>query len=93
MIFVDTGYFIARADPNDSLHDRSMRWDVEISDRLLVTEYVICEVVNYFSALSERRRGHLIVDLVRISSAYQIINAATEWFDRGLRLHRARLDK
>jgi predicted nucleic acid-binding protein len=92
MIFVDTGYFIARAEPRDVLHERAVRWERALAEPLLVTEQVLWEVVNYFSKPADRPRAHLIVSIVRLSPSYELVAADAAWFDRGLKLHEDRPD-
>ena len=48
MIFVDTGYFLALAEPRDSLHQRALAWAARLREPFLTTEYVLWETVNVF---------------------------------------------
>ena len=49
MIFVDTGFLLAFAQPADGLHERAKAWASAITEPLLVTEYVLWETVNGLS--------------------------------------------
>lgn len=93
MIFVDTAYFIARANARDALQARAVAWDRSAGRQLLVTEYVLWEVVNHFSSRATRSKGHLIVSYVRQSDDYTVVPASPNWFERGMQLHAQRLDK
>jgi predicted nucleic acid-binding protein len=93
MILVDTGYFIARAEPRDVLHERAIRWERALSEPLLVTEHVLWEVVNHFSEPLHRPKAHLIVSMVLQSASFEFVEADSVWFDRGMKLHEARPDK
>lgn len=93
MIFVDTGFFIALFDKADALHTSAMKWSKVLGEPLVVTEYVLVEVVNHFSRRSVRARGHAIVENVKSDPNYTIVNAGVSLFAAGLALHRQRTDK
>ena len=92
MIFVDTGFLLALAQPSDTLHPRAVKWSLHLPDPLLVTEYVLLETVNNLSKITDRSRAHRIVELVNDSN-YTIVRASPDLFVTGLRLHRERPDK
>ena len=46
MIFVDSGFLLALAQPTDALHERAGAWARNLCDPLLLTEYVLWEVVT-----------------------------------------------
>jgi len=49
-IFVDTSHFVAIFHPGDQLHERSVSIEKSLtSARLITTDFVIVEVLNYFS--------------------------------------------
>jgi len=92
MIFVDSGFLLAVAQPADQLHKRAVAWSGHISEPLLVTEYVLCETVNGLSKPADRARAHRIVGMVNDSN-YTLVHASLELFAAGLKLHRDRPDK
>lgn len=92
MIFVDTGFLIALADPGDALHHRAMRW-AGTPQPLLVSEYVLVEVVNHFSHPGDRARGRAIVEMLTTSPDADVVWVSREWFEAGVTLHRDRPDK
>ena len=94
MILVDTGYLIALTDPVDSLHQRTLAWSATVRVPLLVTEYVLLETVNHFSAPMNRRRVHVVLQNVRSAAdIWQVISASPALFKAGVQLHAAREDK
>lgn len=92
MIFVDSGFLLALAQPADALHQRAVAWSQRLSEPLLVTEHVLCETVNHLSKIADRARAHRIVDRVNDSN-YTVVHASPELFAAGLQLHRNRPDK
>jgi uncharacterized protein len=93
MIGVDTGFFLALSQPRDRLHDRAKAWAAIISDRLLVTEYILCETVNGLSQPVDRPKAHALIRHIRTSASYDIVPASADLFEKGLELHESRPDK
>lgn len=93
MILVDTGFFLALAQPRDALHARALLWAQAISEPLLVTDYVLWETVNALSAPADRPKAHLLLERIRTSSPYEIVVANAELTAAGERLHAERPDK
>ncbi len=60
---------------------------------MLVTEYVLWEVLNNLSKVSDRPRAHRIALQVTSNSTYEFIPASPHLFEAGLQLHRERPDK
>jgi predicted nucleic acid-binding protein len=61
MIFIDTGYPLALVQPRDSLHPRAQAWALAVREPLIVTEYVLCEVVDFLSVPVDRPKAHALV--------------------------------
>jgi predicted nucleic acid-binding protein len=93
MIFLDTGYLVALFDARDELHAQALAWTDRINEPLLVTEYILWEVVNLFSQPADRPKAHALVTLLRSEPGYEVVKASEELFEAGLALHRARPDK
>ena len=93
MIFLDTGFCLALAQPKDDLHSRATAWAKEIVDPLMVTEHVLWETVNGLSKPEDRPTAHQILDYVRSTKNCTIVPASQELFEAGLRLHAEREDK
>jgi predicted nucleic acid-binding protein len=93
MIFVDTGFFLALAQPRDALHARAKAWAGAVTEPLLVTEYVLWETVNALSQPVDRPKAHALLTHVRSAAHYEVVAATPELFEAGLKLHAARPDK
>lgn len=93
MIFVDTGYLIGLFDQHDSLFERARAWGRILDSRLLITEYVLVEVVNHFSRAAVRDRARAILTSVRHDKGYEYIPASPALLDAGVKLFITRSDK
>lgn len=62
MILVDAGYLLAILLPRDELHPQALAWADVVNEPLVVTEYVLCEVVNSLSAPRDRPKVHAALD-------------------------------
>lgn len=93
MILVDTGFFLALAQPRDALHLRALAWAREIRDQLLVTDYVLWETVNALSEPRDRPKAHHLLDQIGASANFLIVPATTEFTAAAVKLHAARMDK
>jgi predicted nucleic acid-binding protein len=93
MIFVDTSYLWALLDNRDDLHVRAEAWHLAVSEPLVVTEYVLWELVNGFSTAEDRPKAHAAIDEIRASFDWQLMPASDDLFTAGLVLHRRHPDK
>lgn len=95
-IFVDTLYLVALVNPQDQWHSQAKEIEREIAAmRLVTTEAVLTEYLNYFSAFnSEMRRA--VADVVReilIDPAIETVTITREIFVAALELYEERPDK
>ncbi len=93
MIFIDSGYPLALVQPRDSLHARAKAWALAIQGPLVVTEFVLCEIVDFLSPPMDRPKAHALVTRLRTDPNIEIIPASAELFEEGLQLHAKRSDK
>lgn len=93
MIFVDSGFWLAFAQPTDALHRRAVAWARSLSEPLRTTEYALFETVNSLSRRADRPRAHRIVEMIWEDPNYIVVPASPELFAAGLQLHRDRPDK
>jgi predicted nucleic acid-binding protein len=93
MILLDTGNLVALVHPRDSLHPRAQAWALAVLEPLVVTEYVLCEVVDFLSVPVDRPKAHALVTRIRSAPNIEVIPASSELFEAGLRLHAQRPDK
>jgi uncharacterized protein len=92
MIFVDTGYFFAIANPSDQHYRRAMRWASAYRGQLLTTEYVLWESVNALSRPLDRPQAHILLDTIRLSPEWNVLAATDQLFTAGLAMHRQHMD-
>jgi predicted nucleic acid-binding protein len=93
MTALDTGFFLALAQPRDALHPRAVRWAAVHPGPFLVTESVLWETVNGLSAPADREKAHRLLARVRTTAGYDVVPATPELTAAALRLHAARPDK
>jgi len=93
MIFVDTGYLWALLDNRDELHARAVAWQSVVAEPLAVTEHVLWEMFNGFSAPDERAKAHAAYEAIRSDTEWQLVSASEQLLEAGLRLHRQHADK
>lgn len=93
MIFVDTGYFLALAEPRSDLHLRARAWAAAIHEPLLITEHVLWESVNALSKPIDRPKARALIATIESDASYELIPASIELFKLGMQLHAARPDK
>ena len=93
MTFIDTGYLIALADSRDDLHQRATAWAGCLKGALIVSEYVLVEVGNYFSGLADRNRASVVLHVLNNTPQFTVRWATRSLFEAGLQLHTARSDK
>ena len=93
MIFVDTSYVVALVNRRDQWHERALAWSQAIEDRVVTTEYVLWEAVNFLSSPVDRGKAKAVADYLRSDPSVEFIFASPDLLDKGLELHSARGDK
>lgn len=95
-VFADASYWIALLNRDDELFPRAKRISGQLgSIRLLTTEWVLCEVLSFYSEMGAgfRRNAVEFVSKLRRNPSVEIHPARTEDFESGISLYGARLDK
>jgi predicted nucleic acid-binding protein len=93
MILVDTNYLLAQINPRDTLYKRAQAWATALSEPLVVTEYVLWELVNAYSMPRDRPKAHAAVSHLRSGKDCELVSATPELFTAGLKLHAQSTDK
>jgi predicted nucleic acid-binding protein len=60
---------------------------------LVITDYVLWELINGFSVGDDRPKAHAAIGIVRSNPAWQSVVASSELFEAGLEIHRTHPDK
>lgn len=95
-VFIDTYHFVASFNAKDELHDLIVEVEEGLgSVKLVTSEMVLAEVLNYFSAFRyEVKRGVVesVLDLL-VDDEIEIVLHTHNAFLLGAELYAARLDK
>ncbi|HXH70153.1 MAG TPA: hypothetical protein VNI60_07475, partial [Pyrinomonadaceae bacterium] len=94
-IFIDTGHFVAVLHPGDQLHEKSVSIEKSLAaTRLITTDFVLIEVLNYFSEFQEYFKNRIAraVEAIISKSEIQIIECSRREFSKGFELYKLRLD-
>jgi len=95
-LFADAFYWVALLNPRDAFHVRVTSFDSSLGTaRLVTTDEVLTEVLNWFSRFGPRWRGEaatLIHDL-RSDADVDVLPQTRADFDAALALYEARPDK
>jgi uncharacterized protein len=93
MIFVDASFLLALVNPRDTLCEGAQAWAQAVTEPLVLTEYVLWEMVNAFSMPQDRPKAHAVIARLRSSPDCELISAYPDLFEAGLQLHAERGDK
>ncbi len=80
-IFVDTSHFVAILHPSDQLHEKSVSIEKSLtSARLITTDFVLVEVLNYFSEFRDyfKERIARAVKTIFLKHEIEIIECSRE---------------
>ena len=95
-VFADTLYWVALINPKDQWHRRILSVSGSLGQaRLITTEDVLAEVLNFFSERGEhaRRAAALNVRAILVNQNVEVVLHTSDAFLAGLALYEARLDK
>ena len=96
VVFADTAYWLALANPFDRHHSRAVELSASLGTvRLLTTDAVLTEVLNAHSngGASVRRAAVEMVEHILLAPTVQVLPFGREAFRKGLALYKARPDK
>jgi predicted nucleic acid-binding protein len=92
-VLADTSYYLALFSPDDVHHTQADRLSKSLRPRIVVTDFILCEIGN---ALSRRNSRRLFVELIsslRSDPDLEIVPASADLFERGFELYARRADK
>ena len=95
-VFADTNYWVAKINPHDQWHESAIEAEYRLGAvRLVTTESVLIEVLNYFSAFRAAIRKLATAAVGRLMSNNEIefVSHRPNDFLNGLALYEARPDK
>ena len=94
--FADTSHFVAIFHPSDQLHEKAVSVEKSlIATRLITTDFVLVEVLNYFSEFQEyfKTRIARAFNIILLNTEILIIECSREELLKGFELYNSRLDK
>lgn len=94
--FVDTLYLVALFNPRDQWHQRAIDTSkLLIQTKLITTEDVLVELLNFFSEYGEKARHGAVVQVEGILTGtnIEVVPQSHESFMGGLGLYKGRPDK
>jgi predicted nucleic acid-binding protein len=95
-LFADTFYWIALLDPRDAFHAAALAVSGTLgAARVVTTDEVFTEVLNYFSGMGPVWRGQAATSVrdLRTDPAVHVLPQTRADFDAALALYEARPDK
>lgn len=95
-VFADTCYWIALLNPKDQTHDIAVKVSKGLgSTRMITTEAVLTELLNYFGARGSylRKAAAQLVESIYADASIRTLPQTHESFLAGFRLYLARPDK
>ena len=96
LAFVDTLYLVALFNPRDQWHQRAIDTSkLLIETKLITTEEVLVELLNFFSEYGEKARHGAVLHAEGILAGtnMEVVPQSHESFMAGLTLYKARPDK
>lgn len=94
--FADTSHFVAVLHPGDQLHEKAVAVEKSlVATRLVIADFVLIEVLNYFSEFREHFKTRIAraVKIIISESEIQIIECSRQEFLKGFEFYNSRLDK
>jgi uncharacterized protein len=95
-LFTDSSYLIAIINPRDQLREIALRVKSEIGEaRLVVTESILVETLNYFSEFNPNAKRHALktVEDLLLNQRVEIVEQSNAVFHDGMKFYGERLDK
>jgi uncharacterized protein len=92
-VFVDTGFLMALNEPRDQWNRRAAAWGIALSERFVVTEYVLWETINGLSKPEYRQRAHNTLNYIATTPSWETVPASQGLYEQGIDLHASRPDK
>jgi predicted nucleic acid-binding protein len=92
-VFADAYYWFALVNPRDQSHQEAQTLSQSLSEPLVTTTWVLTEVGDAMHDPVNRPTFIRLMEAIANDSQTTVIPAEQKWFDRGLALFAARLDK
>ena len=93
MKFADSNFLVALLNPKDQWHSLAATIADPLDEPLLTTMWVLVEVGDALSVGVNRDLFLRFMDRLSEQPQWETVAASPEWFEQGLELFRARVDK
>jgi uncharacterized protein len=96
IIFIDTHFLIAIISRLDQWHQSAILFVNKLgSTKLVVTESILVETLNYFAEFHPTAKGHAAATVTKLAANpnVEVIEHASGVFAEGMKLYSSRLDK
>lgn len=81
MTIFDSNIWIAYLNKDDSQHRRATSYFSRLDDELLITEYIILEVVTVLAMRVDKDLADNFLDLVLNNTDVQVLKSSSDFFD------------
>ena len=92
-IFADASFYVAWLSPRDAHHSQALQFAASNKTTVVTTEFVLVEVVNFFSKLQRRSAAVRLIHQLRSDQDTVVIAASSDLVERGFELFSRRPDK
>jgi predicted nucleic acid-binding protein len=91
--FADTSYYLSLLNSSDDSHRQAVAFTESFTGRIITTDWIIIELANTLSGLSNRKTLIQFVNKMRADPGIRIVPASIPLFERGWSLYQRRADK
>ena len=77
-VFADASYYVALLSPRDQYHQVAVETSAHLRRHVVVTEFVLIEVLNALAGIDSRKRAAALWERLRKSPIVTIVPASTE---------------
>ena len=94
--FLDTGYVVALSNRKDEHHRKAQALAQQVSQeqvRVITTQDVLVEIGNALRDVNRRSFAVKYIRAIEETSTFDVVEATTDLFHRGLKLYEERQDK
>jgi predicted nucleic acid-binding protein len=92
-VFADSSYYVALLSPRDQHHRDAARISATLRRPLVVTEFVLVEILNALASTESRGRAAALWTHLRADPTVVVVPASTELVARGRQRYADRPDK
>ena len=92
-VFADAFYFVALLNRADQYHSRAAAAATQLRGEIITTQWVLAEVADALADSASRRSVAPFLRDLSKDPKVTVVQAGSDWFERGLQLYEQRPDK